>query len=90
MKAAHETRIEIVSAIQEDRASHVLRYAADVGTHESPVRTEQISAAMLPNRYPAEGRAKSTSSSVGLSIAIMSRSSGQSSEIICNVSLRRR
>ena len=56
MKAAHETRIEIVSAIQEDRASHVLRYAADVGSHESPVSYEQISVAMLPSRYPAEGR----------------------------------
>jgi SMODS-associated and fused to various effectors sensor domain len=56
MKAAHETRIEIVSAIQEDRASHVLRYAADVGSHESPVSYEQVSVAMLPSRYPAEGR----------------------------------
>src|SRR4051812_3911093 len=37
MKAAHEGRIEIVSAIQEDRASHVLRYAANIGSHESPV-----------------------------------------------------
>lgn len=56
MKAAHETRMEIVSAIQEDRASHVLRYAADVGSHESPVSYEEVSVAMLPSRYPAEGR----------------------------------
>jgi hypothetical protein len=56
MKAAHETRIDIVSAIQEDRASHVLRYAAGIGSHESPVRYEDISTAMLPDRYPAEGR----------------------------------
>ncbi|MEQ1869720.1 MAG: SAVED domain-containing protein [Vicinamibacterales bacterium] len=56
MKAAHEGRIEIVSAIQEDRASHVLRYAANIGSHESPVAYEQISVAMIPSRYPAEGR----------------------------------
>jgi CBASS immunity sensor of nucleotide second messenger signals len=56
MKAAHELRIDVLSAIQEDRASHVLRYAASIGSHESPVRYEDISAAMLPNRYPAAGR----------------------------------
>jgi hypothetical protein len=56
MKAAHERRIEIVTAIDEDRASHVLRYAANIGGHESPVAYEQISSAMLPERYPAEGR----------------------------------
>lgn len=56
MKAAHETRIEIVSTIEEDRASHVLRYAAVIGSHEALVRYEDISAAMLPHRYPAEGR----------------------------------
>jgi hypothetical protein len=56
MKAAHEARIETVTGIDEDRASHVLRYAANIGTHESPVAFEQISLAMLPNRFPAEGR----------------------------------
>jgi hypothetical protein len=56
MKAAHEQRIEIVTAIDADRASHVLRYAANIGGHESPVAHEQISTAMLPDRYPADGR----------------------------------
>jgi hypothetical protein len=56
MKAAQEARIAIVSEIMEDRASHVLRYAAGIGSHESPVRYEDVSAAMLPSRYPAEGR----------------------------------
>jgi hypothetical protein len=56
MKAAHEERIETVTKIKEDRASHVLRYAANIGAHESPVAYEHISAAMLPERYPAEGR----------------------------------
>jgi hypothetical protein len=56
MKAAHEQRVETVTAIDDDRASHVLRYAANIGAHESPVAYEQISAAMLPGRYPADGR----------------------------------
>jgi hypothetical protein len=56
MKAAHETRIEVVSAIQENRASHILRYAAGIGSHESPVGYDDVSTAMLPDRYPAEGR----------------------------------
>ena len=56
MKAAHERRIEIVTAIDESRASHALRYAANIGAHESPVAYEHISAAMLPDRYPADGR----------------------------------
>jgi hypothetical protein len=56
MKEAHERRIETVTAIGEDRASHVLRYAANIGGHESPVHYEQIAAAMLPDRYPAEAR----------------------------------
>ena len=56
MKRAHERRIETVCAIAEDRASHVLRYAANIGGHESPVAYEQVSLAMLPDRYPADGR----------------------------------
>lgn len=56
MKAAHERRIAIVGAINEDRASHVLRYAANIGSHESPVAYEHVSVAMLPDRFPAEGR----------------------------------
>lgn len=55
MKAAHERRIEITTTIDEDRASHVLRYAASIGGHESLVAYEQIRGAMLPERYPAEG-----------------------------------
>jgi hypothetical protein len=56
MKAAHEDRIERVTGIDEDRASHVLRYAANTGPHDSPVAYEHVSVAMLPDRYPAEGR----------------------------------
>ena len=56
MKAAHEHRIAIVTAIDESWAPHALRYAANIGAHESPVTYEHISAAMIPERYPADGR----------------------------------
>jgi hypothetical protein len=56
MKASHENRIDIVTEITEDRASHVLRFAAQIGGHESPVSYDVVSAAMLPEHYPADGR----------------------------------
>ena len=56
MKTTHERRIEIATGIDEDRASHILRYAAHIGSHESPVSYEQVSVAMLPEWYPADGR----------------------------------
>ena len=56
IKADHERRNAIATDIDGDRASHVLRYAANIGQHESPVAYEQMSIAMLPDRYPATGR----------------------------------
>lgn len=56
MKAHHERRIAIAADIDGDRASHILRYAANIGHHQSPVTYEQMSMAMLPDRYPATGR----------------------------------
>jgi CBASS immunity sensor of nucleotide second messenger signals len=56
MKAAYERRIEIVTDIHEDRASHVLRYGAKIGSNESLVSFERARLAMLPDRYPADGR----------------------------------
>ncbi len=55
MKSIHETRIGIVTGIDVDRASHVLRYGAKIGAHESPVSLERVRLAMLPDRYPADG-----------------------------------
>jgi hypothetical protein len=54
MKRRHEARIRIVTAIDEDKGSHVLRYAARIGTNESPVAAGAVSLAMLPERYPVE------------------------------------
>lgn len=56
IKAAHEDRISIVAAIAPDRSSHVLRYGAKIGDHESLVSFARTRLAMIPERYPAEGR----------------------------------
>jgi SMODS-associated and fused to various effectors sensor domain len=55
MKNAHERRVDLLAAIPQDRASHVLRYAAKIGTQESAVTYARVAAAMLPDRYPADG-----------------------------------
>ncbi|RVH08713.1 SAVED domain-containing protein [Sinorhizobium meliloti] len=56
MKREHETRIEMVTDMDEDRAAHVLRFAATIGQMDSLVSTKAIFAAMPPDRHPAERR----------------------------------
>ncbi|WP_241671346.1 SAVED domain-containing protein [Dankookia rubra] len=56
MKAAHEERIQIQTAISEERASHVLIYGANIGRHEAPLSFDRIARDMMPERYPAGGR----------------------------------
>jgi len=56
IKAAHERRIEIVTDIAPDRASHVLRYGAKIGDHDSVLAFSRVRTAMLPDRFPADGR----------------------------------
>jgi hypothetical protein len=56
IKIGHERRIETLADVAADRASFVLRYAANIGGHQSPVAYPEVAAAMLPERYPAEGR----------------------------------
>jgi len=53
MKRAHETRVEINSGIDEERASHVIRFGATIGHHEALVSTQAIFSAMPPDRHPA-------------------------------------
>lgn len=55
MKRAHESRIGTVTAIDADRACHVIRFAAGIGSNESPIAAHHIKTALLPERYPAEG-----------------------------------
>lgn len=56
MKAAHEERIRIATDITPDRATHILRYAAKIGDHASPVSFSAVRVATFPDRYPADGR----------------------------------
>ena len=55
MKAEHEARVATATEVTYDRSSHVLRYAARIGNRETPVAYHDVAAAMLPDRYPAEG-----------------------------------
>lgn len=57
MKARHEQRIELVTAIMPDRASQVLLYGARIGEHDCPTRFDLAKIAMLPDRFPAERQA---------------------------------
>lgn len=52
MKEEHERRIEIQTAIQPDRASHVLRFGANIGTNQFLVARQELFNAMLPDHYP--------------------------------------
>lgn len=54
MKRRHEDRIRTVTAIDEDMGSHVIRYAARIGTNESPVAKGDLKWSMIPDRYPLD------------------------------------
>lgn len=56
MKAEHENRMQVVTAIDEDRASHVIRFGANIGENEALVSTKAIFAAMPPHHHPASGQ----------------------------------
>ena len=71
MKALHEDRIAILSDITADKATHVLRYAAKIGDHTSPVSFARVRGAVLPNRYPAGGR------SIGIEIVGSAATDGE-------------
>lgn len=57
MKASHEARIELLSAIGPDKQSHVLLYGANIGVHSSNISLAKAAEAMVPDWYPAEARA---------------------------------
>ena len=54
MKIKHEKRIGILTAIQEEKRSHVLLYGANIGKHGSPLSLSEVQNSMIPERYPAE------------------------------------
>jgi hypothetical protein len=71
IKAAHEDRISIVSDLTPDRATHILRYSAKIGDHESPVSLARVRTAVLPGRYAADGK------SIGIEIVGNSQTDGE-------------
>jgi hypothetical protein len=56
MKAEHEARIAVVAGIDEDRASHVIRFGATICDNEALVSTQAIFSAMPPERHPASSQ----------------------------------
>lgn len=54
MKRVHEARIALVTGIPEERATHVLFYAARVGQHGCAVDVAAAQRALLPDHFMAE------------------------------------
>lgn len=52
MKAEHEARVLLQTAIMPDRASHVLRFAANIGANQALVSKRELWTAMAPDHYP--------------------------------------
>ena len=57
MKVAHEERIEILTALTDDRQTHILTFGAPIGSLEAPLSYPSVRMTVLPERYPAGGRA---------------------------------
>jgi len=57
MKAAHETRIEIQTGLADDRQTHIVTFGAPIGSIEAPLSYPSVRMTVLPERYPASGRA---------------------------------
>ena len=57
MKRRYEQRIEMLTAIHEDRRSHVLLYGANTGAQYPRPTVKEAACAMVPGRYPAEPEA---------------------------------
>lgn len=71
IKAKHEERVRIVTGLTEDRATTVLRYGAKIGSHESNVSFVRVRTAVLPDRYPVDGK------SIGIQISGNAQTDGE-------------
>jgi hypothetical protein len=54
MKERHETRVELLTSLQEERKSHVILYGSNIGNHRAQVSAPAAFQAMVPDRYPAD------------------------------------
>jgi len=57
MKAQHESRIETLTSIQDEKQSHILLYGANIGEHNATLSWKKAATAMIPSFYPAESTA---------------------------------
>jgi len=53
MKKAHETRIRIITGIKKSKEAHIILYGANIGSHSSPLRIEEISPSFIDEYYPS-------------------------------------
>ncbi len=56
MKRKHEERIEILTGIQPDKASHIVLFGANVGAQSPLLNYQAVSVAMYPEWYPASDK----------------------------------
>ncbi|MFI4973072.1 MAG: SAVED domain-containing protein [Caulobacterales bacterium] len=56
IKADHEDRVHALTGIHAERGTHALFYGARIGAHDALVREDLAWAALLPDRYPKDGR----------------------------------
>lgn len=57
MKHRHEERVELATAVREEKTSEVLLYQANIGGKYPRVTFDQAAYAMAPDKYPANPRA---------------------------------
>lgn len=54
MKVEHEKRIELITAMDTDRESHVVLFGTNIGDHSSPLNLNEVYPALkVEERYPA-------------------------------------
>ncbi|MGE8941506.1 HNH endonuclease [Leptospira interrogans] len=53
MKQEHEQRMRLQNAVQADKATHIVRFGANIGTNEALSSLPDMQEALFPHRYPA-------------------------------------
>src|SRR5690554_679554 len=56
MKKDHEDRIELVTSLTPNKATHIVFLGANIGEHSSPLVFEDASNAIIPLKFPSESR----------------------------------
>lgn len=53
MKLEHEQRVRLQTAVKADKATHIVRFGANIGTNEALSALPDMQDALFPHRYPA-------------------------------------